>query len=163
MQRRIQPTPSSEPHNHISLGPGTAKNDGPEVAQNWIKDKGHTWAITGPNLRQLITLNWPWTRPKQVLLLVPILSQDSQISNSLIIKIKTKQLLKCFTLHVMNLKYMKVSLFEISYKKKINFFTIFSFSEMHLYKCLSVICQMSRPLIREKSHSKRRCVMLQVM
>ncbi len=26
--------------------------------------------------------------------------------------------MKCFTLHVMNLKYMKVSLFEISYKKK---------------------------------------------
>ncbi len=26
---------------------------------------------------------------------------------------------KCFTLHVMNLKYMKVSLFEISYKKKL--------------------------------------------
>ncbi len=25
-----------------------------------------------------------------------------------------KKLLKCFTLHVMNLKYMKVSLFEIS-------------------------------------------------
>ncbi len=31
---------------------------------------------------------------------------------------ETKQLLKCFTLHVMDLKYMKVSLFEISYKKK---------------------------------------------
>ncbi len=29
--------------------------------------------------------------------------------------------MKCFTLHVMNLKYMKVSLFEISYKKKISF------------------------------------------
>ncbi len=29
--------------------------------------------------------------------------------------------LLCFTLHVMNLKYMKVSLFEISYKKKITF------------------------------------------
>ncbi len=28
----------------------------------------------------------------------------------------------------MNLKYMKVSLFEISYKKKINFFTIYIFS-----------------------------------
>ncbi len=34
----------------------------------------------------------------------------------------------------MNLKYMKVSLFEISYKKKINFFTtIYLFIEMHLY------------------------------
>ncbi len=33
-------------------------------------------------------------------------------------KLKQKKLLKCFTLHVMNLKYMKVSLFEISYKKK---------------------------------------------
>ncbi len=31
---------------------------------------------------------------------------------------QTKTLLKCFTLHVMNLKYMKVSLFETSYKKK---------------------------------------------
>ncbi len=37
---------------------------------------------------------------------------------TLIIKIKTKKLLKCFTLHAMNLKYMKVSLFEITYKKK---------------------------------------------
>ncbi len=33
----------------------------------------------------------------------------------------------------MNLKYMKVSLFEISYKKKRNFFTIFKFFEMYLY------------------------------
>ncbi len=33
-----------------------------------------------------------------------------------------KKLLKCFTLHVMNLKYMKFSLFEISYKKKITSF-----------------------------------------
>ncbi len=33
---------------------------------------------------------------------------------------------KCFTLHVMNLKYMNISLFEIS-KEKINFFTIFTF------------------------------------
>ncbi len=40
-------------------------------------------------------------------------------------------LLKCFTLHVMNLEYMKVSLFEISYKKN-NFFMIFKFFEMHL-------------------------------
>ncbi len=31
----------------------------------------------------------------------------------------------------MNLKYMKVSLFEISYKK--NFFMTFKFIEMHLY------------------------------
>ncbi len=29
--------------------------------------------------------------------------------------------MKCFTLHVMNIKYMKVWLFEISYKKKITF------------------------------------------
>ncbi len=28
---------------------------------------------------------------------------------------------KCFTLRVMNLKYLKVSLFEISYKKKLTF------------------------------------------
>ncbi len=39
-------------------------------------------------------------------------------------QIKTKKLLKCFTLHVMNLKYMKVSLFEML-QEKINFFTIF--------------------------------------
>ncbi len=32
-----------------------------------------------------------------------------------------KKHLKCFTLHVINLKYMKVSLFEISYKKKLTF------------------------------------------
>ncbi len=36
----------------------------------------------------------------------------------------------------MNLKYMKVSLFEISYKKKNKFFTILQFSEMHLYYLL---------------------------
>ncbi len=29
--------------------------------------------------------------------------------------VQTKTLLKCFTLHVMNLKYMKVSVFEISF------------------------------------------------
>ncbi len=34
----------------------------------------------------------------------------------------------------MNLEYMKVSLFEISYNKKMNFFTIFKFFEMQLYK-----------------------------
>ncbi len=34
---------------------------------------------------------------------------------------RLQKLLKCFTLHVMNLKYMKVSLFEISYKKKWTF------------------------------------------
>ncbi len=33
----------------------------------------------------------------------------------------------------MNLKYMKVSLFEIIYKKMFYFFTIFYFSEMHLH------------------------------
>ncbi len=32
---------------------------------------------------------------------------------ALIIKIKTKKLLKCFTLHVMNLEYMKVQFFEM--------------------------------------------------
>ncbi len=31
--------------------------------------------------------------------------------------------MKCFTLHVMNLKYMKVSLFETSYKKKVRTFS----------------------------------------
>ncbi len=36
-----------------------------------------------------------------------------------------------FTLHVMNLKYMKVSLFEISYKKKWTFQDILII-EMHL-------------------------------
>ncbi len=40
-------------------------------------------------------------------------------------KLKQKKLLKCFTLHVMNQKYMKVSLFEISYKKKYTFHHIF--------------------------------------
>ncbi len=34
---------------------------------------------------------------------------------------KTKNILKCFTLHVMNLKYMIVSLFETSYNKKLTF------------------------------------------
>ncbi len=37
------------------------------------------------------------------------------------LKLKQKKHLKCFTLHVMNLKYMKLLLFEISYKKKITF------------------------------------------
>ncbi len=40
---------------------------------------------------------------------------------------------KCFTLHVMNLKYMKVSLFEISYKKKFTFSRRSNLFEMHLY------------------------------
>ncbi len=35
--------------------------------------------------------------------------------------ITKKKLLKCFALHAMNLKYMKVSLFEITYKKKLTF------------------------------------------
>ncbi len=39
---------------------------------------------------------------------------------------QNKKLLKCFTLNVMNLKYMTVSLFEISYNKKINFLLLFS-------------------------------------
>ncbi len=38
---------------------------------------------------------------------------------------KTKQLLKCFTLHIMNLKYMKVSLFEISKEKTLSPYSIF--------------------------------------
>ncbi len=33
----------------------------------------------------------------------------------------------------MNQKYIKVSLFEKSYKKQMNFFTIFKFFEMYLY------------------------------
>ncbi len=41
--------------------------------------------------------------------------------------IKQKKRLKCFTLHVINLKYMNVSFFEISFKKKNYFFTIFNF------------------------------------
>ncbi len=36
-----------------------------------------------------------------------------------------KKTLKCFTFHVMNLKYMKVSLFEISYKKTFSPYSIF--------------------------------------
>ncbi len=44
---------------------------------------------------------------------------------------KLKKLLKCFSLHVMNLKYMNVSLFEINnLQEKITFFTIFNF-----FKC----------------------------
>ncbi len=35
--------------------------------------------------------------------------------------------MKCFTLHVMNLEYMNVSLLEISYNKKNIFFKIFNF------------------------------------
>ncbi len=35
--------------------------------------------------------------------------------------------MQCFTLHVMNLRYMKVSLFEISYKKQMKLFTILTF------------------------------------
>ncbi len=38
---------------------------------------------------------------------------------ALIIKIK------CFTLHIMNLRYMKVSLFEISYKKRFHHILFF--------------------------------------
>ncbi len=34
---------------------------------------------------------------------------------------KTKTLLKCFTLHLMKLKYMKVSLFEM-FQEKMNIF-----------------------------------------
>ncbi len=40
------------------------------------------------------------------------------------IKIKTKNLLKCFTSHLMNLEYIKVSLYEISYSKKFTFYKI---------------------------------------
>ncbi len=39
---------------------------------------------------------------------------------------KTKKLLKCFTLHVMNQKYLKISLFEINYKKKCKTFSPYS-------------------------------------
>ncbi len=41
----------------------------------------------------------------------------TKMRNIKIIKTKTKKLLKCFTSHVINLEYMKVSLFE---KNKIN-------------------------------------------
>ncbi len=66
------------------------------------------------------------------------------------IKIKTKKLLKCFTLHAMNLKYMKVSLFEITCKKKWTFSRhsnslrctcILSFFSVHYFnkiKCLNI-------------------------
>ncbi len=42
-----------------------------------------------------------------------------------------KKRLKCFTLHVMNLKYIKVSLFEITYKKKIKFSPYLIFLDVH--------------------------------
>ncbi len=47
--------------------------------------------------------------------------------HALIIKIKKN--LKCFTLHVMNLEYMKVSLFGISYKKN---------RYSNFYRCMGV-------------------------
>ncbi len=40
---------------------------------------------------------------------------------------ENKRCLKCFTLHVMNLKYMKVSHFEIGYKKEIRTFSPYSY------------------------------------
>ncbi len=46
--------------------------------------------------------------------------------------------LKCFTLHVMNLKYMKVSLFEISYKKFFLLFHHIQICEMYLYVCIYI-------------------------
>ncbi len=52
-----------------------------------------------------------------------------------LINIKTKTLLKCFTLHVMNLKYMKVSLFETSYK---NFVTFSPYSNFLRCTCICV-------------------------
>ncbi len=49
-------------------------------------------------------------------------------------KLKQKQLLKCFTLLVMNQKYMKESFtFWNKLQEKINFFTKFKFFEMCLY------------------------------
>ncbi len=60
---------------------------------------------------------------------------------TLIIKIKTKKLLKCFTLHVMNLKYMKVSLFEISYKNKWTFSPYSNFLRCTCtYKTIKIFC-----------------------
>ncbi len=46
---------------------------------------------------------------------------------------QNKKLLKCFTLHLMNLKYMKVSLFEISYKKKWTFSPYSIFFDVPVY------------------------------
>ncbi len=46
---------------------------------------------------------------------------DFWLSLAVSSNLKKKKTLNCFTLHVMNLKYMKVSLFEISYKKKWTF------------------------------------------
>ncbi len=54
----------------------------------------------------------------------------------LIIKLKQTKHLKCFTLHVMNLKYMTVSLFEISCKKKKNFHHIQIFWDVPVYYTL---------------------------
>ncbi len=47
--------------------------------------------------------------------------------------------MKCFTLHVMNLKYMKVSLFEISYKKKWTFSPYSNFFKMYRSYIISYI------------------------
>ncbi len=59
------------------------------------------------------------------------------------IKIKTKKLLKCFTLHAMNLKYMKVSLFEITYKKK---WTFSQHSNLLRCTCIQHLKEVSTPL-----------------
>jgi len=69
---------------------------------------------------------WCGQRAVMIQTQTPSDTEKVKIQNqALIIKIKTKTPLKCFTLHVMNLKYMKMSLFEISYKKMFYFFTIF--------------------------------------
>ncbi len=47
--------------------------------------------------------------------------------------------MKCFTLHVMNLKYMKVSLFEISYKKKL-YTTFLRHSNLLRCTCIRYHC-----------------------
>ncbi len=55
-------------------------------------------------------------------------------------QIKTKKLLKCFTLHAMNLKYMKVSLFEITYKEKNKTFKNKTFSRhSNLLRCTCIV------------------------
>ncbi len=50
--------------------------------------------------------------------------------------------MKCFTLHLTNLKYMKVSLFEISYKKKVIFLPYSNFLRctcMYIYIYIYIV------------------------
>ncbi len=54
------------------------------------------------------------------------------------IKIKTKKSLKRFTLHVKNLKYMKVSLFETLHEKKELFHDIQFFLDVPLYQTAQI-------------------------